>query len=97
MNGSSPVRLNPGRDRHADTGNKKRASLLTLVDQNLCDLFSQSVEGVARQTWKTRSNLPVPAMKDSPLLVDASGFAAEGRSLWPVTLSRLTRWAGKIS
>ncbi len=66
------------RDRRADTGNKKRASLLTLVDQSLFDLFGQSVEGVARQTWKTRSNLPTPAMKDSPLLVDAYGFAAEG-------------------
>ncbi len=66
------------RDRRTDTGNKKRASLLTLVDQNLCDLFSQNVEGVTCQTWKTRSNLSAPALKDSPLLVDAYGFSAEG-------------------
>ncbi len=48
------------------------------MDQSLCDLFNQNVEGIICKTWKTRSDLPAPAMKDSPLLMDAYGFPAEG-------------------
>jgi len=66
------------RDRRTDIGNKKRASLLALVDQNLGDLFDQNVDGIVCKTWKTRSNLLAPAMKDSTLLINAYGFPAEG-------------------
>ncbi|HUI87229.1 MAG TPA: hypothetical protein VLX61_00765 [Anaerolineales bacterium] len=66
------------RDRRADTGNKKRASLLTLVDQGLCDLFSRNVEGVRCQAWNTRHDLSAPAASDAILLINAYGFPAEG-------------------
>jgi glutamate synthase domain-containing protein 1/glutamate synthase domain-containing protein 3 len=66
------------RDRRTEIGNKKRASLLTLVDQSLCDLFSQNVEGITCKTWKTRSDLCVPSTQHSILLIDAYGFPAEG-------------------
>ena len=82
------------RDRRTDIGNKKRASLLTLVDQSLTTLFDavpldggpKTVDGsknslrsiVHRLTWSTRKNLTAPAMQDAVLVVNAYGFPAEG-------------------
>ncbi len=66
------------RDRRTDIGNKKRASLSTLVDQNLSDLFSQNVEGIVCKTRQTRNDLSAPTTSDAILLIDAYGFPAEG-------------------
>jgi len=66
------------RDHRTEIGNKKRASLLTLVDQNLCDLFRHNIEGIICKNWQTRNDLSVPALKDSRLVINAYGFPAEG-------------------
>jgi glutamate synthase domain-containing protein 3 len=79
------------RDRRADTGNKKRASLLTLVDQNLKAMFDAvpSDRGPAtvdddlrskvyRLTWSSRKDLIAPTTRGATLVIDAYGFPAEG-------------------
>ncbi len=77
------------RDRRANLGNKKRASLLALIDAHLERLFSlaplREVPGdgsLRRLTWKTRSHLAGPEISDGgiqPVLVlDTAGFPPEG-------------------
>jgi len=69
------------RDRRTDWGNKKRASVLALIDESLSHLFEdveRSRSSVRRLTWKSRHNLPLPASSRAALIVDALGFPAEG-------------------
>ena len=67
------------RDRHADTGGKKRASLLTLVDGALLGLFDHSsADSLVHMTWATRCELKAPPTPSSTLVLDALGFPAEG-------------------
>jgi glutamate synthase domain-containing protein 3 len=72
------------RDRRYDPGRKRRASLLTLLDEGLLALFDAApLLGTApapqqRLTWYTRHTLRPPAEGESALLVDALGFPPEG-------------------
>ncbi|MGE5249003.1 MAG: glutamate synthase [Bacteroidota bacterium] len=70
--------LTLARDRRAETGTKKRASLLALVDQSLQRLFALRVRGIAHLDWERRTELAAPAGDDSGLVIDAQGFPAEG-------------------
>ncbi|MDZ7386243.1 MAG: glutamate synthase [candidate division KSB1 bacterium] len=71
------------RDRRTDLGDKKRASLLTLVDESLIRLFEQAQHNdpssmVHRVTWDTRHSLsPAPSSR-AILVLDALGFPPEG-------------------
>lgn len=76
------------RDRRTDTGNKKRASLLALVDGSLRTLFDETPsvsDGVTsnpgqllRFTWATRHELPPPKTSSATLVIDTLGFPPEG-------------------
>ncbi len=71
------------RDRRANLGNKKRASLLTLVDRSLNKLFANThatcltnhVQGI---TWEKRHELAAPPSPAATLILDALGFPPEG-------------------
>jgi len=77
------------RDRRTDTGCKKRASVLTLVDQSLTKLFECIPDGrpwtvdgprstVYRLNWATRHKLNAPPMPTATLVLDVLGFPPEG-------------------
>lgn len=72
------------RDRHYDPGDKRRASLLTLWDTGLTDLFRLAKSGRLwksrhrRITWDSRHTLRPPSDGESALLVDALDFPPEG-------------------
>ncbi len=77
------------RDRRADTGNKKRGSLLTLVDSSLNTLFDETPCGPAipgdhrapavyRITWENRGSLGAPENAAETLVLDTLGFPPEG-------------------
>jgi len=74
------------RDRHYDPGDKRRASLLTLWDANLVDLFdrvpgidsSTHLPHIRRITWDTRRALRPPDGDARSLLIDTLGFPPEG-------------------
>ncbi|MFZ5920764.1 MAG: glutamate synthase [Chloroflexota bacterium] len=71
------------RDRRAGLGNKKRASLLAMVDGNLNKLFdnthvTRNTSHVQRVAWDTRHNLASPTSTAATLIVDALGFPPEG-------------------
>jgi glutamate synthase domain-containing protein 3 len=75
------------RDLRYDPGDKRRASLVTLWDTGLADLFS-SVSDTAqsplpslrtrRITWDTRHTLRTPKDGETTLVVDCLGFPPEG-------------------
>jgi glutamate synthase domain-containing protein 1 len=73
------------RDRRYPTGDKKRASLLRLVDKALVRLFDQaplikagSRSHRRRLTWESRQGLRPPQNGEDTLLIDALGFDPEG-------------------
>jgi glutamate synthase domain-containing protein 3 len=67
------------RDRRADIGSKKRASMLTILDSALYRLFDHTIaQQVLRATWDLRQNLSAPSSSDTTLVIDANGFPAEG-------------------
>ena len=77
------------RDRRANLGDKKRASLLALIDDHLGRLFSKvqlfdspGDEFSRRLTWETRYSLAAPVISNldiQPVLViDTAGFPPEG-------------------
>ncbi len=73
------------RDRRTGIGEKKRASLLTLVDKNLSRLFEQAERGdrgpsplLRRLTWETRRDIPPSPASEAILVLDALGFPPEG-------------------
>jgi hypothetical protein len=77
------------RDRRYDTGTKRGASILGMVDSSLVRLFdrtpafegtpdSHNRQAAARQTWETRHDLRPPQEGESTLLMDTLGFPPEG-------------------
>ena len=77
------------RDRRYDTGSKKRASMLGMVDSSLVRLFDQAPAfdrspnvderlAAARLTWDTRHHLRQPQEGETMLLMDILGFPPEG-------------------
>ncbi len=84
--------LTLARDRRTDTGKKKRASVLTLVDGRLKTLFDAITKNDGRQTtdsnslwfairglnWETRNDLASPPYPSATLVIDALGFPPEG-------------------
>lgn len=69
--------LNLLRDRRYPTGEKKRASLLSLIDESLVKVLSISPAG-QHLTWKTRQTLTPPDQLGEILVLDTLGFPAEG-------------------
>ncbi len=78
--------LNWLRDRRFDPGDKKRASLLSLVDRQLFALFEQAaglneqdagLPGVRRIDWHSRSALRAPAALEHTLILDGDSFPPE--------------------
>jgi len=70
------------RDRHYDLGDKKRASMLTLVDRSFRDML-RDVPTASSSTyrsigWDARAGLQAPSNGDSTLIFDTTGFPAEG-------------------
>ena len=76
-------------DRRSYLGDKKRASLLALIDEHLAHLFALAPlfgapgDGSSRRlTWATRDRLaapqPVGGAMQPVLIVDAAGFPPEG-------------------
>jgi glutamate synthase domain-containing protein 1/glutamate synthase domain-containing protein 3 len=83
--------LNMLRDRRFGTGNKKRASLLSLLDAGFDRLFGfapilssdphSPLNSVRRVTWESRLRLEKvnpPGNGSGTLVIDARGFPAEG-------------------
>ena len=76
------------RDRHADPGRKKRASLLSLVDARLQALFdavpplggeaSVPLNTLRRLTWENRHALRPPAGDEQVLVLNVEVFPPEG-------------------
>ena len=65
------------RDRHYDSGDKKRASVTALVDEGLRIIFER-IPGGQRLDWATRGRLQEPAWEQAVLAIDTLGFPAEG-------------------
>ncbi len=73
------------RDRHFDTGDKRRATLIRLVDSTLEELFDRAPlfdeppsRYWRRLNWATRDRLTAPRTDEELLIVDAEGFPPEG-------------------
>ncbi len=97
------------RDRRTPIGDKKRASLLTLVDANLERLFADTGNArsspiLCRLTWETRHSLGPAPGPEAVLVLDALGFPPEGEesaARWMVRAHRMGwrrlvvyRWRG---
>jgi glutamate synthase domain-containing protein 3 len=66
-------------DRRFDTGDKRRATLVQVVEETLERLFDQPAPRFwQRITWATRSGLDAPQPGQEILLIDAEGFPPEG-------------------
>ena len=73
-------------DRRIDTGEKRRASVITIVDKSLVGLFrgvapaADEDDGrrVKRIAWEDRGALRPPGIHEEELLIDARDFAPEG-------------------
>jgi glutamate synthase domain-containing protein 1 len=78
--------LNLLRDRRYDGGDKKRASMLALVDEALVDLFNRSptpgeagkLKSLFRLEWESREELQTPPAGITTLLLDGLNFPPEG-------------------
>jgi len=89
--------LTLARDRRTEMGNKKRASVLTLIDQALKKLFAGAEAfppnaGVQALTWACRQTLSAPYSPPSLLVFNALGFPPEGEdsaARWIVHAHRL--------
>jgi glutamate synthase domain-containing protein 1/glutamate synthase domain-containing protein 3 len=75
------------RDHRYDTGEKRRASVLTLLDEGLATLFAQvplieagtaSASTLNRINWALRHDLPTSQDNQSVLLIDVLDFPPEG-------------------
>jgi glutamate synthase domain-containing protein 1/glutamate synthase domain-containing protein 3 len=77
------------RDRRYETGTKRRASILGMVDQSLVRLFDQApaiapspnihnLPAASRLTWATRHDLRPSRPGETILLLDTQGFLPEG-------------------
>lgn len=88
-------------DRRYDSGSKKRASLIRLVDEGLRQVFRQpatfrsnggALAGARRIGWEDRRFLAGPERPDDLLVMDAGGFPPEGEesaARWLVRAHRL--------
>jgi len=66
-------------DRRTDLGEKKRASMLTLVDSALSSLFKSAIpDEVVAISFGTRALLEPPSSADATLVIDALSFPPEG-------------------
>lgn len=73
------------RDRHYPTGEKKRASILDIIDRSLDEIFASvtlmpqavGASRFARIDWDTRGELRAPEGLEEVLVVDAHGFPPE--------------------
>ncbi len=96
------------RDRRFELGDKKRASLLALIDESLHGLLrdAPALDRPAtppayyrRIDWDTRSSLRPPRRDETTLVVDTLGFPAEGEECaarWLVRAAELG-WARFIA
>jgi glutamate synthase domain-containing protein 1 len=74
------------RDRRTDPGEKRRASLLTMMDVSLANLFDQAspigapghLLPARRIDWETRQRLRSPERDETVLVVDGLGFPPQG-------------------
>jgi glutamate synthase domain-containing protein 1/glutamate synthase domain-containing protein 3 len=66
-------------DQRFDTGDKRRATLVQVVEETLDRLFDQPAPGFwQRVTWATRDRLEGPQPGVQILVIDAEGFPPEG-------------------
>jgi len=72
-------------DQHYDTGNKRRSTVLQVIDETLTKLFDSvplcggNGEGLYRRIdWDSRDYLAAPCPHEKVLLIDASKFPPEG-------------------
>ncbi|MGD0201019.1 MAG: glutamate synthase, partial [Bryobacteraceae bacterium] len=82
-------------DRRFDTGDKRRATLVQVVEEALEQLFDSAPlfdEPAARfwrrVTWATRHGLDAPQPGEEILLIDAEGFPPEGEDCDAVLLRK---------
>jgi glutamate synthase domain-containing protein 1/glutamate synthase domain-containing protein 3 len=73
------------RDRRFDTGDKRRSSMLRVVDEALTALFEEAVPfGLPNNTpyrridWDSRDRLTAPQTGEETLVVNVEGFPPEG-------------------
>ena len=102
------------RDRRLDLGDKRRASLLRLLDENLGRVFGLvasfkttsrvpaddgCLDKARRLTWETREQLRPPQGGQDLLVLDSTGFPAEGEQAaarWMVRARQLG-WKRQIA
>jgi glutamate synthase domain-containing protein 1/glutamate synthase domain-containing protein 3 len=72
-------------DRRFDTGDKRRSSLLRVVDESLASLLETAPrlggsgsERYRRIDWETRGLLAAPELGEETLVINAEGFPPEG-------------------
>lgn len=72
-------------DRHYDTGNKRRSTVLQVIDETLqklfdrCPFFGRPGDGIYRRVdWDSRFKLEAPNQGERVLVVDAEKFPPEG-------------------
>jgi glutamate synthase domain-containing protein 3 len=80
-------------DRRFDTGDKRRATVIQVVEETLDQLFASAPlfgEPAARfwrrVNWDTRKNIAAPQSGEEVLIVDAQGFPPEGEDCDAVLL-----------
>jgi glutamate synthase domain-containing protein 1 len=66
------------RDRRLDSGDKRRASMLTLWDDGLARLFQRPPLPHQVVGWDTRRALDAPSGDGATLVIDGAGFPPEG-------------------
>jgi glutamate synthase domain-containing protein 3 len=71
-------------DRRFDTGDKRRATLVQVVEESLERLFDQG----RRITWATRDRLEGPQPGEEILVIDAEGFPPEGEECDAILLRK---------
>ena len=98
--------LTLARDRRYDPGSKKRSALLARIDAGLCALLRGAPAIAAgaggaycRIDARTESDLRAPSGEETALVLDASGFPAEGESSAArvITRSHALGWKRIIS
>jgi glutamate synthase domain-containing protein 1/glutamate synthase domain-containing protein 3 len=80
-------------DRHFDTGDKRRATVIQVVEESLDRLFASAplfgepeTRFWRRVDWRTRENVAPPQSGEELLLIDAQGFPPEGENCDAVLL-----------
>ncbi len=83
------------RDRHVDTGNKRRATVICVADEMLealldsAPLFGEPASRFWRRvSWDTRDRLSAPRAGEELLIIDAEGFPPEGEECDAVLLRK---------